>query len=92
MSKPLYNSGFEDDEFYAYGVDGFNEVLYSFLGEYVSVYEKRIYTKPKKVRAIIQNVTSDVITSSYIRQILCNVGFLRCGQYIKIGSEYWIVS
>lgn len=67
MSKPVYNSGFEDDEFYAYGIDGFNEVLYSFLGKDIEVYDKCIYKKPKKVRAIIQNVTSDVITSSYIR-------------------------
>lgn len=92
MSRPLYNSGFENDEFYAYGVDGFNEVLDSFLGQIVEVYEKRIYVKPMRVRAIVQNVTSDVMTSSYIRQILCNIGVLKCGQYIKIGGAYWVVS
>ena len=33
MTRPLFNSGFEDDEFWAYGQDGFQEVLDSFIGE-----------------------------------------------------------
>ena len=92
MSRPLFNSGYEDDEFFAYGVDGFNEILNSFAGEIIEVYDKKIYVKPMFVRAIVQNVTSDVITNSYIRQVLCNVGVLKCGQYIKIRGSYWIVS
>ena len=92
MSNPVYVSGHEDDEFNAFGIDGFNEILHSFISEEVEVYEKRIYTKPKVIRAIVQNATSDVVTSSYIRQILCNIGVLRCGQYVKINGAYWIVS
>lgn len=92
MTRPLFNSGFEDDEFWAYGVDGFNEVLDGVIGKNVFVYDKRIYKEPQTVRAIVQNVTSDVITNTYIRQILCNIGVLKCGQYIRIGDDYWLVS
>lgn len=38
MTRPLFNSGFEDDEFWAYGQDGFQEVLDSFIGSDVLIY------------------------------------------------------
>ena len=41
MSRPLFNSGMEDDEFWAYGQDGFQEQLNSVLGCDVLVYEDR---------------------------------------------------
>lgn len=92
MTRPLFNSGFESDEFLAYGIDGFNEVLESFIAKDVLVYEKAIYKEPKQIRAIIQNVTSDTVNNTSIRHILCNIGFLRCGQYIKVDDAYWLVA
>lgn len=92
MTRPLFNSGFESDEFLAYGIDGFNEVLDSFIGKDVLVYDKAIYKEPLQIRAIIQNVTSDTVNNTYIRQILCNIGFLHCGQYIKVDDAYWLVA
>lgn len=92
MNRPLYNSGFEDDEFWAFGQDGFQEVLDSFLGSDVLVYDKCLSKKPQQIRAVIQQVTSDVFNSTTVRQILCNIGILKCGQYIKIGDGYWMVS
>lgn len=41
MTRPLFNSGFEDDEFWAYGQDGFQEVLDSFIGSDVLIYGDR---------------------------------------------------
>lgn len=92
MTRPLFNSGFEDDEFWAYGQDGFQEVLDSFIGSDVLIYDKRMDADPKQVRAIVQNKTSDVFNSTTVRQILCNIGVLKCGQYIKHEGEYWLVS
>ena len=46
MTRPLFNSGFEDDEFWAYGQDGFQEVLDSFIGSDVLIYDKAIGTEP----------------------------------------------
>lgn len=92
MTRPLFNSGFEDDEFWAYGQDGFQEVLDSFIGSDVLIYDKTIHAEPQQVRAIVQNKTSDVYNSTTVRQILCNIGILRCGQYVKHDGAFWIVS
>ena len=92
MTRPLFNSGFESDEFWAYGQDGFQEVLESFLGTDVEVYEKRIYVPPIPIRAIIQNVTSDIHSGTTMRQILCQIGTLKCGQYVRMNGDYWLVS
>lgn len=92
MTRPLFNSGFEDDEFWAYGQDGFNEVLDSFIGSDVKIYDKSLHIKPQEVRAIIQNATSDVFNSTTVRQILCNIGILKCGQYVKDSDVIWMVS
>ncbi len=92
MTRPLFNSGFEDDEFWAYGQDGFQEVLDSFIGSDVLIYDKTMDTEPQRVRAIVQNKTSDVYNSTTVRQILCNIGILKCGQYVNCDGEFWLVS
>lgn len=92
MTRPLFNSGFEDDEFWAYGQDGFQEVLDSFIGSDVLIYDKATYVEPQQVRAIVQNKTSDVYNSTTVRQILCNIGILKCGQYVKYDGAFWLVS
>lgn len=92
VTRPIFNSGFEDDEFWAYGQDGFQELLDSFLGSDVLVYDKAMNTIPRHVRAIIQQKTSDVHSSTSVRQILCNIGVLHCGQYIKDNGFIWMVS
>lgn len=92
MTRPLFNSGFEDDEFWAYGQDGFQEVLDSFIGSDVLIYDKRIYVEPQQIRAIVQQKTSDVYNSTVNRQILCNIGVLKCGQYVKYDGGLWMVS
>lgn len=92
MTRPLFNSGFEDDEFWAYGQDGFQELLDSFIGVDVLIFDKMIRAEPQQVRAIIQQRTSDVYNSTMVRQILCDIGVLRCGQYVKHEGAFWLVS
>lgn len=97
MKEPTFNSGFEDCEFYAYGADGFNEVLNSFLGSQVNIYDRRLSANPESRRVIIQNTTSDSESGAAIRQILTNIGVLKCGQYIETAtpsekSAYWLVA
>lgn len=92
MTRPLFNSGFEDDELALYGQDGFQEVLDSALGSDVLIYEKTLSVEPTEVRAIVENETSDVYNSTTVRQILCNLGTLRCGQYVVHKGLYWMVS
>lgn len=92
MTCPLFNSGFEDDEFWAYGQDGFQELLDSAIGSDVLIYDKSIQKEPITVRAIVQNKTSDVYNSTVVRQILCNIGVLKCGQYVECEGAMWLVS
>lgn len=92
MTRPLFNSGFENNELYAYGIDGFNELLESFIARDILVYEKTIEAQPVSIRAIIQNTTSDTVNNTELRQILCNIGNLRCGQYILDDDAFWIVA
>lgn len=92
MTRPLFNSGFEDDEFWTYGQDGFQELLDSAIGSDVLIYDKSIQKEPITVRAIVQNKTSDVYNSTVVRQILCNIGVLKCGQYVECEGAMWLVS
>ena len=91
MTRPLYNSGFEGDEFAAFAQDGFEEVLESFLAEDVEIYEKRMDIEPVITRAVIQGTTSDTYNNSVLRQFLCRIGTLRSGQYIKARDQIWMV-
>ena len=92
MSRPLFNSGFESTEFDLFAQEGFEEVLASFIGKNIEIYNCKIADEPLRTRAIIQNTTPDAINSASLRQILCRIGTLRCGQYIKEGNNYWMVA
>lgn len=92
MTRPLFNSGGEEDELLAFGIDGFNEVLSTIIAKDVLIYDKTIEKTPIVVRAIIQNTTSDTVNNTLIRQILCNIGVLHCGQYVQVDDAYWIVA
>ena len=92
MSRPLFNSGSENDEFLAYGQDGFQELLESVIADDVLIYDKSLRSEPKTIRAIIQNVTGDSSNGTYYRQLLCAIGNLECGQYVKARDAWWLVS
>ena len=91
MSQPLFNSGFEGDEFSAFAQGGFEEILESPLADDIEVYEKTLSSTAVKTRAIIQGVTADNYNNSVLRQFLCRIGTLRSGQYIKARGQTWLV-
>ena len=92
MSRPIYNSGFENDEFENFAQDGFEEVLDSPIADDVEIYEKKLSVEPVKTRAIIQGVTTDSVNNAVLRQIICRIGTLRCGQYVKVRNQYWMIN
>lgn len=92
LSQPLFNSGFESEEFSAYATEGFEEVLSSFLADDVEIFDKSLSVDPIKTRAIIQGVTADTYNNSVVRQFLCRIGTLQCGQYIKSKDKYWLIN
>jgi hypothetical protein len=91
ITRPLNLSGYETDSFNADAQDSFDEMLGSYIARDVTIYEKRIYIPGLNTRAIIQNVTNDVLHNANIRQILCRIGTLHCGQYVTQGGNTWVV-
>lgn len=91
MSQPLFNSGFEGDEFSTFAQGGFEEILDSPLADEIEIYEKTLSATPVSARAIIQGVTADNYNNSVLRQFLCKIGTLRSGQYIKARGQMWLV-
>lgn len=91
MTQPQYYSGFEDEELEAYAQSAFEDTLNSYLADDVKIYEKRMNITPIKTRAIIQGVTADTYNNSVLRQFLCRIGTLKCGDYIKTRNQTWLV-
>lgn len=69
MTRPLFNSGFEKEEFENFAQDGFSELLESFISSDILIYETNDFNKFKTTKAIIQNVTTDSDYNTFIRQI-----------------------
>jgi hypothetical protein len=94
LIKPprIYNSGFENDEFNDYAQDGFDELLLtSPLSKVITIFYNTIASDGFKTEAIIQNVTTDNVNNSGIRQILCKIGTLKAGQYVEYKGRYWLI-
>lgn len=91
MSKPLFNSGFEKEEFDSFAKDGFSELLNSFISSDVCTYETNNFSDKKTVKAIIQNVTTDSDYNTFLRQILTPIGTLKTGYYVKYNDKFWLI-
>lgn len=90
MSRPLFNSGLEKEEFENYSQDGFSELLESFISSDIEIYNQN-FTLLQSLKAIIQNVTADAESSSFIRQILIPIGNLKIGYYVKYNDSFWLI-
>lgn len=42
MKRPLFNSGYESDEFQNFAQDSFEEILESFIAKDIEIYEKSL--------------------------------------------------
>lgn len=91
MTKPLFYSGYEKEEFEHYAKDGFSELLESFISSDVSIYKTNDFSKSEITKAIIQNVTSDSDYNDFIRQILVPIGTIKTGYYVKYNGFYWLI-
>lgn len=88
---PIYNNGYESDDFNNYAQSGFNETLQdSPLTDDIQIYNlvTRIWDDKK---AIVQNSTSNNQNSSFLRQILSNIGTFRSGNLIKHRNKLWLM-
>jgi len=92
---PLYNSGFEADEHFDYFIDEFSETLLTTaLGVDVVLYKNgelddstALYTK-----AVVQNNTTDSPNQDNLRQILCETGNIKKGNYVKYNGRIYLIT
>lgn len=90
---PTYYSGYESEDFNSDAVDGFEDVLNSFVGSDVIIYKGNPFVDSGvDTKVVIQNVTSDSETNSYKRQVLSRLGEIECGDYIyhKQSKRYYL--
>lgn len=90
MTRPLFNSGYEKEEFENYSQDGFSELLESFISSDIEIYDQN-FILLQSLKSIVQNVTSDAESSSFIRQILIPIGNLKTGYYVKYNDSFWLI-
>lgn len=91
-AKPVYNSGFEQEEFAAYATDSFQEILdTSPVVDHVILYNHDM-SESKNLDCIIQGNVSDTKLKSLERTILCPIGTLVAGMYVFFENSYWLVN
>lgn len=91
---PMYYSGYESEDFNCDAVEGFEDILTSFIATDVILYKGNPFVDTGiETRVVIQNVTSDSETNTYKRQLLSRIGQVECGDYIyhKLQNRYYIV-
>lgn len=90
---PTYYSGYESEDFNSDAVEGFEDVLNSFVGSDVIIYKGNPFVDSGvDTKVVIQNVTSDSETNSYKRQVLSRLGEIECGDYVyhKQSKRYYL--
>ena len=90
MNRPLFNSGYEKEEFESYSQDGFSELLESFISSDIEIYDQN-FILLQSLKAIVQNITADAEGGSFIRQILIPIGNLKTGYYVKYNGSFWLI-
>lgn len=91
-TPPIYNGGFEGEEFFAYAQNGFQEMLdTTMLCDNVEFITSDFsHVIPGK--AIIQSVTPDNQLKAEDRQILVPIGTLQKFAYVRFEDNIWIIA
>lgn len=88
---PIYNGGFEGDEFFSYAQQGFQEMLdTTMLCDNVEFINSD-FSLIVPGKAIIQSVTSDTQIKTEDRQILVPIGTLQRFAYVRFDGDIWII-
>lgn len=93
MDKPpIYNGGFEGEEFLSYAQNGFQEMLdTTMLCDNVEFINSD-FSEIISGKAVIQSVTPDTQLKAEDRQILVPIGTLSGFAYIRFDDEIWIIA
>lgn len=89
---PIYNGGFEGEEFFAYAQDGFKEILETSMLRDNVEFINSDFSLIVSGKAIIQSVTPDTKLKTEDRQILVPIGTLQQYSYVRFDNDIWIIA
>lgn len=89
---PIYNGGFEGEEFFAYARQGFQEMLDTTMLRDNVEFITSDFSHVVPGKAIIQSVTPDTQLKAEDRQILVPIGTLHKFAYIRFEGNIWIIA
>lgn len=93
-SPPSYSGGSEGDDFNFFKNLYLNDICDSPLGSDLKYYDGKpnlVNDNGVSFKGVVQQVTADNDDSSKKRQILCPIGTLSSGCYVKYKNDFWIV-
>ena len=88
-------SGDEKADFTEYAADSFDEVLQTtFMGQDVVLYQNGMLDETTAIhtKAVVQGNAPVRQTQFNTRQILCYVGTLNIGNYVKFNNDYYLIT
>jgi len=89
---PVYNGGFEGEEFFAYAQQGFQEMLDTTMLRDNVEFITSDFSRVIPGKAVIQSVTPDTQLKAEDRQILVPIGTLQEFAYVRFEDEIWIIA
>jgi len=85
-------SGYETDYLNDYGLDTFDELLNTMIGENVAIYNS-ILTDFEDVRVIVNDKTNNTSLNKYELSLLFPLNTIcKAGMYVQYKNDYWLVT
>lgn len=91
MTTPNQLDGHESDYLSDYGVDSFNELLNTFIGEDVIIYNSTL-TESNTVKVIVGDKTGNTSLKDFELALLLPLDTCDTGMYVKYKNDYWLVT
>src|SRR5690606_26857134 len=91
MTTPNQLDGHESDYLSDYGVDSFNELLNTFVGEDVIIYNSTL-TESNTVKVIVSDKTGNTSLKDFEQALLLPLDTCNTGMYVKYKNDYWLVT
>lgn len=91
INPPNQISGYESEYLYDYGVDSFSDLLDSFVGEDLIIYNSDL-SDFKTVKVIVSNKVGNSSLSKYELALLLPLNTCNTGMYVKYKNNYWLIT
>lgn len=91
MQTPTSLSGYETERFEDYSTESFSEILASYAGCDIKVYDSDM-TELKDLRVVVQGNIPDTKDRTLRRTVLSEIGTLKSGWYVKYKDRIYILT